>query len=172
MIKFKLKDSLSKKLVYVGPRNTLDEAYCIMRDRNIRHLPVIGEDGLVIGMLSDRDLQRAMRSEVKVAGKFREEEMEFPEGTLVEHYMNWPVKSVDVDGDLVEVAQMMIQEKISAVLVAESQAIVGIITHEDLLKVLCKLLEEAPEDLTTKIRNVIYDPALNYMARVIGETGI
>ncbi len=167
-----LKESVSRKLHFAGPKDTLDHAFCVMRDNNIRHLPVFEVGGLLVGIISDRDLQRAMMSTVKTDGKYREETMEFPAGSLVEHYMNWPVQAIDVNATISEVAQLMIKNKISAVVVTNKDNIIGIVTHEDLLRLLCEYSEGQKETLLDRIKNMVYDPNVNFMAQTVADTGL
>jgi predicted transcriptional regulator len=64
----------------------------------------------------------------------------FPDSS-VDEYMNWPVITVDQNYSLKDAAQGMIDEKISAFLVTDkNKTAVGIITSEDLLRVLATLL--------------------------------
>lgn len=53
-----VRDTMTSRVVYVQPDNTLQQCMALMTDKHIRHLPVM-EDGLVIGMLSIGDLVRA-----------------------------------------------------------------------------------------------------------------
>jgi len=53
-----VRDTMTSRVVYVQPENTLQQCMALMTDKHIRHLPVM-EDGLVIGMLSIGDLVRA-----------------------------------------------------------------------------------------------------------------
>jgi CBS domain-containing protein len=53
-----VRETMTSKVVYVQPDNTLPECMALMTERHIRHLPVM-EDGLVIGMLSIGDLVRS-----------------------------------------------------------------------------------------------------------------
>lgn len=54
--------------------------------------------------------------------------------------MSWPIKSVSHDAELSQVIDLMIKEKISAVVVTLDKNSFGIVTHEDLLKVLLGFL--------------------------------
>ena len=49
-------DVMTRKLMVCAPDTTLDDARAVMRHRRIRHLPVVGSNGLLIGMLSIGDL--------------------------------------------------------------------------------------------------------------------
>ena len=52
-------DIMTKKVVYVGPDNTVDEAMALMTDKRCRHLPVL-DNGKVCGMISIGDVVRAV----------------------------------------------------------------------------------------------------------------
>ena len=56
-----VRDVMQTKLHTVTPVTTLPEALRLTSERGVRHLPVLDGDRLV-GILSDRDLKRAMAS--------------------------------------------------------------------------------------------------------------
>ena len=56
-----VQDVMQTKLHTVTPATTLPEALRLTNHRGVRHLPVLDGDCLV-GILSDRDLKRAMAS--------------------------------------------------------------------------------------------------------------
>jgi len=56
-----VRDVLTPNVISVSPKTTLPEAVRLMRERGIRHLPVV-KDGKLVGIVSDRDLKRAMAS--------------------------------------------------------------------------------------------------------------
>jgi CBS domain-containing protein len=47
---------MSSPVVFVTPRQTVDDCMSIMTKHHFRHLPVIGENGAVIGLVSLGDL--------------------------------------------------------------------------------------------------------------------
>lgn len=53
-----LRDMMSANVITVHPEQSVDDALVLMRDNNIRHLPVIDDDKMV-GFLSLRDLMNA-----------------------------------------------------------------------------------------------------------------
>jgi CBS domain-containing protein len=53
---------MTDRVLYVGPRHTVDECMALMTDKRIRHLPVMDADRLV-GVLSIGDLVKATISE-------------------------------------------------------------------------------------------------------------
>ena len=151
-------EAMSGKLITIGWNEPMEKAFELMESHKLRHLPVLDESGNMLGIVSDRDVQRAMKAELVWAEAIRQkvpsfESVEFDPDAKVRHYMSWPVKSVDYHTDLRLVAGMMVSEKISAVLVTKNDRHVGIVTTEDLLKVLMSLLgasqERAPIGLDT-----------------------
>jgi acetoin utilization protein AcuB len=148
-----------------------------MKQARVRHLPVVDENNAIVGILSDRDLLRASKSESLTLGacaSFLGEDLD-PEAT-VSDYMSAPVESVYSDDALKEVVNRMIQERISALMVkdVETQRYVGIITTEDLLRVLLHYLKkDSGEDaLFLKLSHVTSRPEFSYFATELSTSGI
>ena len=51
-----VKEIMSDPVAYVTPATTLDECMALMTERRFRHLPVLDDDGSVIGLISIGDL--------------------------------------------------------------------------------------------------------------------
>ena len=56
---------MSKRLVTIPMDRSMSQAQELMRQKSFRHLPVTDDSGTIIGILSDRDLQRAMAEQKK-----------------------------------------------------------------------------------------------------------
>jgi len=56
----KVREVMSKKVVYCGPETRLDEAIFLMGKHNCGFLPVVGDGGNVIGVITDRDMCMAL----------------------------------------------------------------------------------------------------------------
>lgn len=133
---------MSYKMVTVELEDSLLKAFQLMRDQGIRHLPVTDPRGEIIGVLSDRDLQRAMKPH-KSMEMPDEMSVEFDRSHRVRDFMSWPVLSVSADTPIEDVARRMLREKVSAYLVASRGGrFRGIITTDDLLLTLIQLLEK------------------------------
>lgn len=129
---------MTKKIIKIKSDMPIQVAYDEMKDNGIRHLPVIDQSGKLVGMLSDRDVQKAVN--VKMVNEI-EQEMTFNPHDTVEDYMSWPVQTVDEKISINEITKMMIELKLSAIIVSgPNQYIKGIITTEDLLKYLLELV--------------------------------
>ena len=172
-MKLTAKSNMSGELVTVGWAEGLDAAYLKMRKNKIRHLPVLDDKGELVGLISDRDLQRAMHSEIYDDDEYHSESLEFDPESTIRDYMSWPVKTVGGDVTIREVTRKMIEQKISSFVVTDDDdQLVGIITTEDLLKVLLKLMEDTPESLRMRIDDVITSPLFGRVTNLIREAGI
>ena len=136
-----LKATMSAELITIGDSDPISLAHDRMQAFNIRHLPVRAEDGRIVGILSDRDVQRAMRSRLKEEHGLKIETTSFDPAAKAADYMSWPVRLVDATEDLRAVAELMVEEKVSSVLVTEQSKPIGIVTSEDMLKVLLRFLD-------------------------------
>jgi CBS domain-containing protein len=52
----KVREVMTKQAVFCGPESTLEEASFLMRRHNCGFLPVVGDGGNVIGVVTDRDI--------------------------------------------------------------------------------------------------------------------
>lgn len=130
---------MTDRLLTIDSSDFLKNAYKIMREKGIRHLPVTGASGKVVGILSDRDLKLAMS---KVVDFDDDIYYQFEAEEKVEDYMSRPVKSVAGTEPIENVAKRMLKEKVSAFLVLDRELqVCGIITTDDLLAYLVTVLE-------------------------------
>ena len=155
------RESMSTKLVTVNINENMETAHRRMQKRRLRHLPVSDDSGEIVGMLSDRDVQRAMISEVRHegSGPITSETIAFDPAARVRDYMSWPVLSVSQNADLRQVAERMLAEKVSAFLVKSGDTAVGIVTTDDLLKVLIDLLGNPKTPAHWTLQNLLEETA-------------
>jgi acetoin utilization protein AcuB len=124
-----IKEIMKTELSTIGPETKLSEAYAIMQNRNIRHLPVIGNN-ILIGIITDRDLRL---STSKLARQpFAPEE-------AVRTVMSHPVQTIHPSDPIESAAQRMRELKIGCLPVIEDMKLVGIVTITDMLDALLLL---------------------------------
>lgn len=167
----KLKDHITQKVVTTSPDQSLKDAYKTMRNHWIRHLPVINEDGYVVGILSDRDIQRSLISNIQKEGEVINEVLRFPQDAIVSDYMTSPVRFFDVDTPLIDVVDSMITEKCSSYLISHKDEVIGIITTDDMLKLLAALLSEG-EDSKQNLKWFWTHPSFQRATQMISDMGI
>jgi CBS domain-containing protein len=157
---------MTKKLVTIPYKATLIEAYEIMAKRKIRHLPVTDHNQQIIGIISDRDLQRAMRPE-KISDRSSttnsygvDVALTFDPTFEVRDFMSFPIKEVEQTMTIEAVATRMLHDKVSAYIVTQRTRPVGIVTTDDMLKFLVQMLRDDPSSLRKTIDGFveIWDP--------------
>ena len=146
---------MTKKLIKVKPEMPIQIAYEEMKKHGIRHLPVTNQTGKLVGILSDRDIQRAVN--VKMINEI-EQEMTFNPHDTVENFMSWPVQTVDEKTSIEDLTKMMIELKISAFVVnGPNEYVKGIITTEDLLKYLLEMITSSDINRAIPISKLHWD---------------
>ena len=162
----KTSEIMSVKLITARMTDSLDSAYAKMKENRIRHLPVM-DRGEIIGIISDRDFQRGMHNSPHFSGP-----IDFGIGGIVRDFMNTHVISVPCDTELIFVIQKMINEKVSAVMITSGDMVVGIVSHEDLLRVLADLLCPVQQRVIAQVQNWLSKTPIGHVAHTFSLNGI
>ncbi|MFQ5917884.1 MAG: CBS domain-containing protein [Candidatus Binatia bacterium] len=124
--------------VSVEPSDTILQAQEIMRERDIRQLPVIKGKEL-IGIITDRDIRSFLGSNSFNAL----EDQERAGITKVAAVMTNKPIFLSPDDDLRDAVELLIEEKVGGIpVVDEEEGLVGIVTYLDLLQCFLEHLEE------------------------------
>jgi CBS domain-containing protein len=95
----------------------------LLLELDVRHLPVIGDDGTLVGMLSDRDV-RAYAGTARARDEVR-----------VVDVMSSATIAVDAEADAGEIIDAMLENKVGAIPVVDGDgALVGIVSYVDVLR--------------------------------------
>lgn len=114
----------------IGSEQTLEKAHHMMREYNIRHLPVL-TGGKLVGILSDRDLHL-----VESLPDVNPAEVTVEEAYTPDPFITTPDTSLKV------VCEEMTKHKYGSALIVDShQKLLGIFTWIDALNVLTGLLK-------------------------------
>lgn len=113
---------------------SLSQAYEMMREYHCRHLPVHDGQGRLVGVLSDRDISRAMNQQID----HHEIEISFDDDDRVKDFMSWPAVTIGSELSVSEAAKMMVDQKLSALVVIDGnhQSPDGIVTTDDMLRLI------------------------------------
>lgn len=150
----RVEDLMTSKVFTVEQHDLIDRVFFLIHYEKIRHLPVV-EKGKVIGIVSDRDLYKAL------GPKSNSNAIETPTGTgttelhvvpkKVQHIMHRGVITVNPDTYASEAAAKMADNKIGALpVVDKDNKLVGILSAVDILRVFSKI-ERASEEREQKI---------------------
>jgi acetoin utilization protein AcuB len=126
-------EHMTPKPVTVTPDQTVAEAIDILQQYNIRHLPVVNDQGVLRGVLSDRDLRSARPSTVaqsKERGTVEEKVNNTPIAVLMSRDCLFLTPNATLDDALL----LFQSRKIGALpVVNEEEKVVGVFTTADLM---------------------------------------
>ena len=132
---------MTRRLVTVSPDAPLERARRLLREHEVRHLPVVEHERLV-GIGSERDLME--RTETKPRRRGPEKPARDPE---VRDRMSVSVETVALDESASRACRRMYERRISSLPVVSGSRAVGILSEFDLLRLyerVCRFTGQDP----------------------------
>lgn len=128
-----VQDIMSRRVVTARVKNTVREVLHMLREADIRHLPVVDDEGLV-GIVSDRDLRAIVPGELDAIEHPGEANRRL--NLRVGEVMNTDVATVTPDSELSEAIDTMVEGRVGAVPVVDvdGRRLVGILSYVDVLR--------------------------------------
>lgn len=121
-------DIMSAPVVTLNQEEIIKEAINIFSTKRYRHIPVVGNANILVGILSDRDVFRAEDKSIKV-----------------KDIMSQNILTARPEATIRSIVRVLIEERIGCIpIVSQNNEFKGIITRTDILRTLVK---DAPLDL-------------------------
>lgn len=132
-----VKNWMSKQVVTIDVDDSMSQALSALKKHKVRMLPVV-KKGKLVGVVSDTDLKRASASD---ATSLDMHEMLYLLSKIkIKDIMSKHPITVPADYTVEEAAEVLLKKKISGVpVLGKGGEIVGIITRDDIFKVLIAL---------------------------------
>jgi acetoin utilization protein AcuB len=128
--------------ITVARETTVAAARNIMREKEIRHLPVC-DTGRLVGIVSERDILRALPS--PLTGLSPGEIRYVLDSVTVDGLMTRPVITIAPGATVADAVGLLLANRIGALPVTASDRLLGIITETDLLSAFASRMGEAAE---------------------------
>ena len=123
-------DIMTSKVVTLSPHHSFSEAANLMNDRYFRHCVVVDAHGQIVGVISDRDILRALARNPNARSKSLEQIMTHNPVTVRRHT------------PIADAVSKIVSKRINCLpVVEEDGSVCGIVTSTDLLKSYQQLLE-------------------------------
>jgi acetoin utilization protein AcuB len=133
-----VKEVMTPHPVVIEPSTPVTEAQRLMKESDIRHLPVVQEGKGLVGLITRDTLNRALPSELSSLSIW---EINYQLAhIMVRDVMVRKVVTVTEDVTVEEAARIMIQRKIGSLPVLRRGALAGIVTDIDLMNALANLM--------------------------------
>jgi len=132
---------MQRNVITTSPYASLYEARERMRGHNVHQLPVTGENGKLVGILSNRDIREATIPVALLRGATEKEAEDLLRETPVEKVMTRKVVTATLTDTLEDAVVLLHDFRVNALPVVDDQGIVaGIITRTDCLKAFIEAL--------------------------------
>jgi acetoin utilization protein AcuB len=133
-----VKDRMTPDPICGNPDMPVTEVQELMREKKFRHLPIIDENGNLMGLVTQRSLLRALPSDVRGFSRF---EISYILSKIkAKDVMTKDVITINQDIAIEEAARIMADEKIGCLPVCSGEKMVGIITDNDLFAIMVELM--------------------------------
>jgi acetoin utilization protein AcuB len=173
-----VKHRMTRDPITVTPDDTLAHALQLTRAHRIRHLPVVGRDARLAGILSDRDIRLAMPSPLTVEDA---ERADFLERTPIAAVMTRRVVTVTENETIENAAKQLYRHRIGSLPVINDQKrLRGILTETDILHAFVQILggmepssrieialPDEPGQLAAAMRIIGEDHRINIVSAVV-----
>lgn len=124
-------DIMTHKPVTIRLDQTLYAALELMHAVGCHHLPVLGSDGHLLGVITDRDCRIALQAPTTADESWRQGE--HARELVVRSVMTPAPIVVEPDTSAEEAARLMLAHRIGCLPVMRSETLIGIITKSDIL---------------------------------------
>jgi CBS-domain-containing membrane protein len=130
----RVRSMMQTPIITVTPEMSLAEVQRLMRDKNIRHIPVVSGPGYqrLVGMITDRDIREAAPSPATTLT--RGEIAYQMETTSVKMCMTQEVVCIGPEAEMAQAARLLVQRRIGCLPVVDHATLVGVVTAIDCLR--------------------------------------
>lgn len=137
-------DIMTTDVVTIEPNNSVATAIRLMRQGQLRRLPVV-DNGLLVGIVTSGDLRRitGLASILKDPSQDNFLWRHIP----VANVMNREIHSLSPDTSIAEAARLLVENKIGGLPVVDHGQLVGILTTSDLLQTLMTTVSDAKDTI-------------------------
>ncbi len=164
-MKKKISEIMSTKLVTIQADDSLDKGYTLLKKNKIRHLPVLNKENRIVGVISERNFQRGMNT-------YESKKFDFDTDKTIADYMSKNIHFVEPETDVSKVIQLMIEEKISSVIILKTGVLLGVVTTEDLLFFLKTFTEPDQKNTLKSAIEKFYRKPIDEIAFRLAELGV
>ncbi|MCB0367108.1 MAG: CBS domain-containing protein [Bdellovibrionaceae bacterium] len=127
-----VKDLMTKDVFTLFEDDNIKFLKDLMKWQRIRHVPVVNQDNVLVGLVTHRDFLKAAIS--RLAQVEESDESSLYREIPVSEVMRKNVTTVHADTPLAKAAELMFTQKYGCLPVVESGRLVGIITEADFVR--------------------------------------
>ncbi len=156
--KVKVREIMNPEVITVNEHDTVAKALATMRNHGIDRVVVVDDNHRVVGIVTGKDIiDRIIAPRKKATLGDESGEKEKTLSIMVESIMSYPVITADRNDSVAKVIDLMLENKISSVVVARDGIPEGIVIKKDILETLIR--KEAPKKYQVQLilKDVLLD---------------
>jgi len=142
----KVCDFMAMDFMTLSPEDKIDRAAFLFHYEKIHHLPVVADDGKLVGMLSQHDLRKISEIPKHKIHEGKDGKQLTVSNRKVRTLMRRHLFTIAPDEKLEAAANIMAVEQIGSLPVVENDRLVGIITSTHLLSVFAEVFKVIPNN--------------------------
>jgi CBS domain-containing membrane protein len=127
-----VRDLMTADPYTLGPRDNLASLYDLMDTHRVRHVPIVDDEGELVGLLTQTDL--AMSALAAQSDLPLSQERDLLQRRRVREIMITEIETVEPDTPLQDAAATLFENKIGCLPVVEGSRLVGILTESDFVR--------------------------------------
>lgn len=128
---FAAKTLMKTKLITVNQNSSIYEAVRLLVKKNITGLPVVDDAGMLVGIVSEKDMLRLLDNIEDKSGSVRD-------------FMTQDVVCFNEDDSLIDIVESFIANHFRRVPIVRSNKLIGIISRRDIVEYILKLRHKVP----------------------------
>jgi len=128
----RVEDVMSRELFTLERNDKLSVADDLMKQKRIRHILVLDQEGALAGIVTQRDLFRGIL--LKSLGYGSRAEERLLDSLAIKDAMHDEVVTTTPDTPLADAARVMLEKKIGCLPVVEGDRLVGLVSEADFVK--------------------------------------
>ncbi|MGX9135590.1 acetoin utilization AcuB family protein [Rummeliibacillus sp. JY-2-4R] len=122
-----IEEIMNTDVITLKSSDTMKDAIHTMKEKKIRHLPIVDSDNKLVGLITERDLKNALPSSLLEESYERVYEQTLDKIMITEPIVGHPLDFIE------EIAAIFYERQIGCLPIISSGKIVGIVTRSDLL---------------------------------------
>lgn len=115
---------MTAPVMTLSQEESIRKAGELFRNKRFRHLPIVNSEGILVGIISDRDYLRVLADSLSLSAPIRD-------------YMVTRILTTESDSKIREAASIMFYERVGCLpVVSPGREVIGILTRTDILRAL------------------------------------
>ncbi len=153
--RYKVRDIMTRDIVKVGPETSVSEIALLMSERRISGVPVVDEQGGVLGVVTELDMV-VRNTRFKLPAFFTllnatiylespahtQERLHHMLGLTAREIMSEKAMTVAADASIEDLAELMVGRRANPIPVVEDGRLIGIVSRSDIVRWMAKGVAE------------------------------